>query len=190
MCTCIPPSTNVSYQHFAGNQLRVGLEAKGIKLPKGLHAKNDSHPTRTAVYAELAAQPVRFDATMLKKEAAYATVRAAGKVRLYGMAVWLHLKHVVSRVTASGDRVFVIAGHLQTSSHREAIRHAVDDVCGQLQFSRTVVPCIWEASSSWRIQAADYALWRVQRIVEGKSVPAYSDVIEPNIRSTFRPWGS
>ncbi|MCW2791957.1 MAG: hypothetical protein JWO76_1055 [Nocardioides sp.] len=28
---------------WEGHQLRVGLEAKGIKLPKGLHAKNDSH---------------------------------------------------------------------------------------------------------------------------------------------------
>ncbi len=175
---------------WAGHQLRVGLEAKGIRLPRGLHAKNDSHPTRTAVYAELASQPVRFDATMLKKAAADPRVREAGKVRLYKMAVWLHLKYVIGEIARDGDRVFVVAGHLQTTSHREAIRHAVDDVCDQLTYSCPVVPCIWEAASSWGIQAADYALWRIQRVVEGKSVPAYTDVIEPNIRSIFRPWGS
>jgi hypothetical protein len=175
---------------WAGHQLRVGLEAKGIRLPKGLHAKNDSHATRMDVYAELAGQAVRFDATMLKEAAAYPHVKAAGKVRLYKMAVWLHLKHVVGEVTAAGDRVFVIAGHLQTSSHREAIRHAVADVCAQLTYSCHVVPCIWEASSSWGIQAADYALWRIQRVTEGKAVPAYADVITAKVQSTFCPWGS
>lgn len=170
--------------------MRVGLEAKGIKLPKGLHAKNDSHPTRGDVYAAIATQQVRFDATLLKKSAAYPNVRAAGKVRLYKMAIWLHLKYVIPLVSATGDRIFVIAGHLQTSGHRDAIRHAVDDVCQQNAFDRTVVPCIWEAQSSWGIQAADYALWRIQRIAEGKTVPAYSDVIQGQIKSIFRPWGS
>lgn len=105
---------------WEGHQLRVGLEAKGIKLPRGLHAKNDSHPTRGDVYATLAAQ-VRFDASLLKKSAAYPNARAAGKVRLFKMAIWLHLKHVIPLVSATGDRIFVIAGHLQTSGHRDAI---------------------------------------------------------------------
>jgi hypothetical protein len=30
------------------------------------------------------------------------------------------------------------------------------------------VTCIWEAPSAWGIQSADYALWRIQRIVEDK----------------------
>jgi hypothetical protein len=175
---------------WEGHQLRVGLEAKGIKLPKGVHAKNDSHPTRGDVYATIAAQQVRFDATLLKKSAAYPNVRAGGKARLYKMAIWLHLKYVIPLVAATGDRIFVIAGHLQTSGHRDAIRHAVDDVCRQNAFDRTVVPCIWEAQSSWGIQAADYALWRIQRIAEGKTVPAYTDVIQGQIKSIFRPWGS
>jgi hypothetical protein len=60
-----------------GHQLRVGLEAKGIKLPKGLHAKNDSHSTRGDVYATIAAQQVRFDATLLKKSSAFPSVRTS-----------------------------------------------------------------------------------------------------------------
>jgi hypothetical protein len=175
---------------WAGHQLRVGLEATGIKLPKGLHAKNDSHATRAAVYDALAIQPVRFDATLLKKGNAFPNVRAAGKVRLYKMAVWLHLKYVVPEISTVGDRIFVVAGHLQTSGHRGAIRHAVDDICSQVGFDRVVVPCIWEAPSSWGIQAADYALWRIQRIAEGKTVPAYSDQIQEQIKTIFRPWGS
>lgn len=89
-----------------------------------------------------------------------------------------------------GDRIFVVAGHLQTTGHREAIRHAIDDVCAQVEFGRTVVPCIWEAPSSWGIQAADYALWRIQRGVEGKTIPLYADQIRDQIATTFYPWGA
>lgn len=175
---------------WEGHQLRIALEVKGIRLPKGLHAKNDTHSTRAEVYATIAAQQVRFDATLLKKSAAYANVRGAGKVRLYKMAIWLHLKHIIPSVSAAGDRIFVIAGHLQTGGHRDAIRHAIDDVCQQNAFDRTVVACIWEAQSSWGTQAADYALWRIQRVVEGKPVPPYTDAIQGQIKSDFRPWGN
>ena len=175
---------------WEGHQLRVALEHRGIKLPKGLHAKNDSHPTRSEVYDLLSSQPVRFDATLLRKERAFAQVRAGGKPRLYKMAIWLHLKYVVPLISSRDDRVFVIAGHLQTTGHREAIRHAVDDVCRQVGFNRAVIPCIWEAQSSWGIQSADYALWRVQRSAEGKPVPAYAARIDGRIGSIFQPWGS
>lgn len=175
---------------WAGHQLRIELEAKGIRLPKGLHAKNDSHPTRREVYQTLAAQPVRFNATMLRKAKAIPRIQAAGKVRLYQMALWLHLKFVVFEISSPGDRVFVVAGHLQTSRRREAIRHAVEDVCRQTSFDRDVVPCIWEAQSSWGIRAVDYALWAVQRRAEGKTVPDYCDVISPQQASTFMAWGT
>ncbi len=175
---------------WEGHQLRIRLEANGVKVPKGLHAKNDSHPTRGDVYSNIATQDVRFEATLLKKSAAYPNVRAAGKVRLYKMAIWLHLKYVIPRVSAVGDRVFVIAGHLQTSGRRDAIRHAVDDVCEQNAVGRIVVPCIWEAQSSWGIQAADYALWRVQRQAEGKPVPGYANTIDGQLGSRFHPWGA
>lgn len=173
---------------WAGHQLRIELEAKGVRLPKGLHAKNDSHATRQVVYDTLALQPVRFDATMLRKENAYERVRAAGKVRLYKVAVWLHLKHVIFEVSDPGDRIFVVAGRLQTSSHREAIRHAIEDVCAQAGFHRVVIPCIWEAPSSWGIQAVDYALWAVQRDVEGKKVPHYCQRVGSQTMSVFKPW--
>ncbi|MHB1164334.1 MAG: DUF3800 domain-containing protein [Candidatus Nanopelagicales bacterium] len=174
---------------WAGHQLPVNLEASGIRLPKGLHAKDDSHPTRAEVYSVLAEQPVRFDATLLRKEKAYDIVQRAGKVRLYKLAVWMHLKYVIPRVASRSDRVFMVAGRLQTSSHRDAIRHAVDDVCAPVGFEQEVIPCIWEAQSSWGIQAADYALWRIQRVAEGKRVPDYTDKIEDQVDTTYYAWG-
>lgn len=174
---------------WAGHQMRCELESKGIRLPKGLHAKNDSHSTRREVYALIGRQAPRVDITMLRKERAFERVKAGGKVRLYKMAIWLHLKHVVPKVSVAGDRVFLVLGHLQTSSRRDAIRNAVADVCGQLNYTREVTPCIWEAPTAWGIQVVDYVLWREQRIYEEKSLPAYTDVVKPLVRSSFTPWG-
>lgn len=175
---------------WQGHQLRCELEARGIHLQKGLHAKNDSAATRAQVYRLIAEQAPRVDVTMLKKAKAYSYVQAAGKVRLYKLALWMHLKYVIPLISLQGDRIFVVVGHLQTSSRREAIRNAVSDVCAQLQNTREVVPCIWDAPTSWGIQVADYALWRVQRQLEGKTVPPYTDAIDSTIKSVHKPWGS
>lgn len=175
---------------WEGHQLRTTLEAKGIRLPKGLHAKNDSAATRVEMYQLIAQQAPRFDATMLRKANAYPYVQAAGKVRLYKLAVFMHLKYVVPAISSPGDRVFVIVGNLQTTKHRDAIRDAVHDICAQVRGPRIVVPCIWEAPSSWGIQVVDYLLWRQQRQSEGKTVPTYTDQVAPLRHSARHVWGS
>jgi len=173
---------------WSGLELRTMLEERGVHLPKGFHAKNYSHPTRAAVYELIAQQNVRFEATMLNKGIANENVKAGGKIRLYQTALWLHLKYVVPEVSSPGNQIFVIAGHLQTTGKREAIKRAVEDVCQQLARDRIVVPCIWDAASSWGIQAVDYALWSVQREVEGKLVPDYCGLISSKIKTVARPW--
>lgn len=173
---------------WQGHLLRLNLEAAGIRLPKGLHAKNDSAATRSQVFELIATQRPRLDATLLLKSNAQPQVRRAGKVRLYKLALWMHLKHVIPTISARGDSIFVIAGHLQTTGHREAIRSAIDDVADQLENDRRVVACIWEAPSSWGIQVADYALWRIQREDAGRALPRSAELIDPCIASRFYPW--
>lgn len=126
---------------------------------------------------------------MLRKANDDGALQLAGKVKLYRSALWLHLERVIALVSNPGDKIYVIVGNLQTSGHREAIRQTVEDVCKQLSFDRVMVPCIWEAPSAWGIQAIDYALWAVQREVEGKSVPEYCGLIADNIKSQVCPWG-
>lgn len=104
----------------------------GDQLVKGLHARNDSARTRAEMYSEIAIQSPRFDATMLLKHRSSDRVRRGGKVQLYKLTCWMHLRRVVMSVAHPGDRIFVIVGHLTTSNRRDAMRHAINDVCQQV----------------------------------------------------------
>lgn len=144
------------------------------------------------MFSLIAEQAPRFDMTFLEKRAAYDSVKSKGSIYLYKMAVFLHLKYVIDKVSNPRDTVFVIVGSLQTSRKREAVRHAVVDVCQQVASarSRIIVPCIWDAPSSWGIQVADYGLWAVQRDLEGRSSEWLEPCVKPSLVSLFRPWSS
>src|SRR5699024_11924172 len=126
------------FAHDHGNELweglglRCRLEQNGVRLPKGLHAKNDNSLTRTEVFELIRQQAPRFDSTFLHKRAAYRDVYERGPVYLYKLAWYLHFKEIVQRVTQPADTLYVIAGSLQTHNKRDAIRHALEDVCAQL----------------------------------------------------------
>lgn len=171
-----------------GMRLRCDMESKGVKLPRGFHAKNDSHATREEVFALIKAQRPRLDTTFLYKKNAYHSIKEAGQVRLYKMAWYLHFKEIAHRVTVSGDRLFVIVGTLQTNNKRDAIRHALEDVCQQVR-GRTIIPCIWEAQSAWGIQVADYGLWATQRVLEKRECKWFDQSVAPLLRTNFAPWG-
>lgn len=174
---------------WEGFQLRTELEASGVRLQKGLHAKNDSRSTRAAMFKLIRHQAPRFDTTFLTKEKAYASVRAKGPVYLYQLAFYLHFKEILRRVSRPGDHVYVIAGHLQTKAKRNAIIDAISDVCKQIATDRIVTPCVWEAQSSWGIQVADYGLWSTQRVLIGRSSQWHDDAVEPTLQTRFMPLG-
>ncbi|RBM18667.1 hypothetical protein DI005_18415 [Prauserella sp. PE36] len=174
---------------WEGLQLRCHLEQRGVNLPKGLHAKNDSPATRGEVFELIRRQAPRLDATFLYKRNAYDSIKEKGPVYLYKVAWYLHFKEIARWVTKPGDTLYVIVGSLQTHNKRDAIRHALEDVCNQVAQRRTIVPCIWDAQTSWGIQVADYALWAVQRILEGRKCSWYEPCVVPTLKTRFLPWG-
>ena len=105
-------------QIWEGLQLRCHLEASGVSVPKGLHAKDDSRRTRAQVFEVIRTQAPRFDTTFLAKSNAYGYVRTAGPVRLYKLAWFLHMKYVVPRISSPDDTIYVIVGKLQTHNKR------------------------------------------------------------------------
>ena len=170
-----------------GLQLRARLESRGLNLPKGFHAKNDSHSTRDEMFALLAGQAPRIDTTFLWKPGAYPSVRARGEMYLYKMAWFQHFKYVGPRVAAPHDRLFVVAGSFGTKARQTEARGALSDVCDQI--NREIVLCVWDSSSSWGLQLADYALWAVHRDLQGRVCSWYASAVQPSLRSRFMPWG-
>lgn len=178
------------HQLWQGLQLRCRLERAGLHLPRGLHAKNDSHATRSEVFDLIAHQAPRFDTTFLLKSAAYDSIRRAGEIRLYKMAWYLHFKEVVRRVSMPGDTLYVIAATLGTNRKATSARDALQDVCRQSATDREIVLCVWDAASTWGVQVADYGLWAVQRGLEGRVCSWLPTHIRPTLRTEFCPWGA
>lgn len=176
-------------QLWEGLQLRCRLEKAGLHLPKGVHAKNDSHATRQQVFDLVARQGPRFDTTFLLKAHAYDGVRRSGEVGLYKMAWFLHFKEIARQVSRPGDTLFVIAATLGTNRRATSAREALQEVCTQMAVDREIVLCSWDAASSWGVQVADYALWAVQRDLEGRTSRWLPTHIRPTLQSVFCPWG-
>jgi hypothetical protein len=174
---------------WEGLSLRARLERQGLHLPKGLHAKNDSHSTRTEVFNLIGKQAPRFDTTFLLKDKAYSYVKQAGPLRLYKLAWYLHFKLIARQVSDPGDTLYVIAATLTTNNKAGSAREALMDVCSQLATDRDIVLCSWDAASSWGVQVADYGLWATQRVLERRECQWFEPSVRPTLQSTFRPWG-
>jgi hypothetical protein len=172
---------------WQGLRLRASLERRGLNLPHGFHAVNDSNNTRGEMFDVIARQAPRFDTTFLCKANAYDSVRARGEMYLYKMAWYQHLKFVAPKVTNADDTLYVIVGTFGTKARATQAREAVRDVCNQVD--RRIVLCVWEAATSWGLQVADYGLWAEHRVLLGKNCYWYEESIKPTMSSSFLPWG-
>src|SRR5690606_34063444 len=79
-------------QLMEGLRLRAQVTGNGVTLKRGFHAVDDSNQTRGEMFGVIGSQAPRFDTTFLRKAGAYPGVRAAGEMRLYKMAWYLHFK--------------------------------------------------------------------------------------------------
>ncbi|MGC7095392.1 DUF3800 domain-containing protein [Amycolatopsis lurida] len=182
-------------QVWEGMQLRFQLEAEGNQLPKGLHAHQDQKKVRYRVFDLLAQHRPRLDVTLLRKDRAYSTVLArikADQYHLYEMAWYLHFKflarYVIPRhLVSPDDRVFIIAASLgEGNKKKERVRAALESVCEQ--FPRlNLTLCVWDSTTSWGLQVADYGLWTTYRRVRDGFCQHYATAF-PSLHTVFRPW--
>lgn len=172
---------------WEGHRLRSALESRGVKIPTQFHAKDDTWETRGAVLSLVARLAPRFDATFLLKQNAFPDIVAAGKPRLYKIALFLHLKYLCTRVFMPKDRLYVVVATIGTRAMKSAAEAAIQDVAAQMP--QHVVECFWDASSAWGLQVADYLLWACQRRIMGRPLAAYDRDVAPLVATTFFPWG-
>lgn len=180
---------NYSKEVWDGLKLRFDLEAEGIKLPSGLHAKNDTNATRSRVFALISNHAPRIDTTLLLKKNALPRVRQRiinDDLYLYRLAWFLHFKWQAQYVLSRSDKIYVVAATLGTGKKKAAACAAVEDVCRQFA-GLDITLCAWDSSTSWGLQVADYALWTIQRrIIQGFC--AHYETIYPLIETCFHPW--
>ncbi len=176
-------------QVWEGMQLRFALESEGVRLPSGLHAKNDHHKTRERVFQLIHKHAPRVDVTLLLKERAYAGVKRKiedNDTYLYRLAWFLHFHYQAKYVLNRSDKVYVVAATLGTGKKKKAVREALEEVCAQFSWLDLTL-CTWDSASSWGLQVADYALWTVQRrLVKGEC--AHYKTVYPLLKTCFRPW--
>lgn len=176
-------------QIWQGLRLRCDLERRGVNLPRGLHAKNDSQFTRDEVFDLIGQQRPRLDATFLCKAKAHPAVRDRQQW-LYKLAWHSHFRHVVCQISAPGDTLYVIAASLTTSRKLINASEALKDVCHRFAADREIVLCVWDAQSTWGIQVADYSLWAIQRVLEERPCKWFESHVEPQLHSLMTPWGT
>lgn len=174
---------------WEGHVHRIELEQLGVRLPKGVHAKNDSHTMRRATCSLITKQGWNFGSTFLRKDSTPTLVQSLGKDELYKQAIALHLNRVVKQITQPGDEIVVVVASIVLSKRKSAARRAVDEVCAALNFDRKVHMCMWDAASAWGIQVADYALWCTRRAVEIQNVPDYARDMSEKMDQPHFPWG-
>ncbi len=172
---------------FGGLQLRAKLETRGLHLPKGFHAVDDSKQTKNEMFDLIREQAPRFDTTFLAKASAYPSVKQKGELYLYKMAWYLHFKEIALQVSNINDDLYVIVGSIATSGRRAQAKAAIKDVCSQV--SRVIYLCNWNSSTSWGLQVADYGLWAVHRSLMGRPCQWFTPCVQPTLQSVFLPWG-
>lgn len=173
---------------WRGHTLRTDLAARGVQLPGGFHAKNDSVATRSEMFGVIRELAPRIDTTFLYKANAYDYVKDKGQMYLYKLAWYLHVKEVVRRVAAHDDHVVIVAGSFGTNQRATQAREAIQDVCNQID--RRITLCVWDSPTSWGLQVADYALWGVHRDLVGKGGAWFRESVAPCVATTFMPWGA
>ncbi|MFC4062006.1 DUF3800 domain-containing protein [Planomonospora corallina] len=174
---------------WEGLRLRCDLERRGVNLPRGLHAKDDSHATRDEVFHLIGRQRPCLDVTFLCKAKAHPAIRERPHW-LCTLAWYSHFKGVLRKVSRPGDTVYVIAATLTTNRRTMNAKEALEEVCGRFAVSREIALCVRDAQSAWGIQVADYGLWAVQRRLEGRQCKWFDSQVKPNLRSMFLPWGT
>lgn len=183
-------SATITGDHAPLISAYLTARASRNEIENGFHAYNDSLGSKDALYGGMKGLEADYAATFMLKAGAYGYVKSRPKIWLYKYTLYLHLKAVIPKVSEAGDDVHVVAAHISMDAKRDAVRHAVEDVCEQMSNDRRVTPHIWKSPTSAGLQIADYALWAIQRqVVQGKHFHHYGAVVEPRQVFLHFPWG-
>lgn len=167
------------------NDLRHALAWEGIAHPGPFHACMDPAPTRERVFAAIAPFDFRVDAVVLEKSKAQPQVRRTD-ARFYQYGWFYLMRHVVPRITTSGDELLAVAASIGTKKKEAAFYAGVADVMAQVAGVRAKTAC-WPAAADPCLQVADYCCWAVSRKWERGDGGPYGNVAA-KVKSEYDLW--
>lgn len=169
-------------------ELKRRLHWEGYPVNDYFHATEDKQAVRDEVFGLIGRHDFRVDATLLEK---CKTVRhlARDDMRFYKQAWYLHLKHLVPKVLAADDEVFLVAASIATKSKRASAHDALKDVMDQVAHHGKYSVAFWPAATDPCLQVADYCCWAIQRKWESGDDRSHV-LIANKIKSEFDAFGA
>lgn len=148
-----------------------------------LHATSDLQEVRNRVFAVLAKQPMRIDATVLKKCKAQPQTRVSDD-RFYKIAWYYHFRHVGPQIARQADKMLITAAALGTKRTRAAFKESVNETVQQVLPRERWEVAFHESCKDPLLWVADYCSWAIQKKWEHADTRAY-DLIKSKIKTEY-----
>ena len=170
---------------IAGDLLKVRrlLALEGQADLDKLHATKDLQEVRNQVFAIIAKQPLRIDATILEKAKAQPHTRVTHD-RFYQHAWYFHLKKVAPVLARQHDKILITAAALGTRKTRAAFKEAVNNSVQQILPRDRWEVAFHESCKDPLLWVADYCSWAIQRKWEHGDERSYA-LIADKIKTEF-----
>lgn len=164
-------------------RIRRDLALAGEHERDKLHATSDLQEVRNAVFAVIAKQPFRVDATILKKCKAQPQTRIT-EDRFYKTAWYYHFKHVGPKLARQADKMLITAAALGTRKTRAAFKESVNETVQQTLPRDRWEVAFHESCKDPLLWVADYCSWAIQKKWEQGDSRAY-ELIKDKIKTEF-----
>lgn len=164
-------------------KIRRELALAGDPERDKLHATKDLQEVRNSVFAVIAKQPFRIDATILKKSKAQPQTRTT-EDRFYKTAWYYHFKHFGPKVAANADKMLITAAALGTKRTRAAFKESVNDTVQQVLHRDKWEVAFHESCKDPLLWVADYCCWAIQKKWEQNDFRSY-DLIKDKIKTEY-----
>lgn len=151
-----------------------------------LHATTDLQEVRNQVFAAIAEEDFRWDATILEKRKAQPQTRPDAPT-FYRYAWFYHFKHVGPIIARRCDKMLITAAALGEKKTKAAFKAGVNETAQQTLPRDKWEVTIRQSSEDPLLWVADYCAWAVQKKWERQDVRSY-DLIRGRRGSEYDLW--
>jgi hypothetical protein len=166
--------------------IRRELALKGDPDRDKLHCTTDLQEVRNEVFAAIAPEDFRWDATILEKRKAQPQTRVDAPT-FYRYAWYYHFKHIGPKLARDCERMLITTAALGEKKTRAAFKAGVNEPVQQIMSRDRWEVAFHESSKDPLLWVADYCAWAIQKKWEREDERSY-DLIRHRRGSEFDLW--